>query len=264
MFRITILLVLLQINSAYADLHWQPVPTAPDSHHKRGAKTLLLTDLDETQPVEIVLIHSDLTRSDLSHDSATIQLKPTGKNSYHALFAQQYSEGLEVSAIRYIYLNGRPVDASPQELLNETTSRLQIIPAPLPREHWKYESRNSYFFKILFDGNPLASHPILASTSFGSSQIMHTNEDGIVTLTIPEDFPKIIVQRNATPPGELRLFTSIEADGTRHETSLSAPYSVSPQNWKSASLGFLFIGFGALTGLLLIRKLPAYNRRKRS
>lgn len=259
------ILLILQFQIVHADLYWQPIKKqSGHSHHGRGAKSFSLVDLDKQTPLSTQLIHSDLERSELDASSGTLQLKPTGKSNYHALFAIQNSDEIERSAIRYIYFNGKPVKTSPQDILNLHKASLQIVPAPLPREHWKYESRKSYRFIISLDGNPVADQPILASTAFGSDQILHTDASGVVELTIPEDFPEIIPESRATPPGELRLFTSIEVDGKRYETSLSAPYRVSPRNWKNASLGFLFIGFGGLAGFLLIGKIPAHQRRKKA
>jgi len=262
-----LLLLCLFVPTANADLYWYKQikdPHAKHGGHGRGAKEFYLNDISAELPISAKLIHSDLETAELELNQGIARFKSTRKGNYHALVALQESDKIERSAIRYIYLNGRPVENSPSEIVDLKKAALQITPAPLPREHWKYESRKSYQFLLTFKGEPLTDHPLLATTAYGLNQILHSDADGYVELTIPEDFPEIIPEARATPEGELRLFTSTHVDGKRYEASLSAPYRVSPRNWKSASLGFLFIGLGGVTGLLLSRKIPAQQRRKRS
>lgn len=260
-------LLALFVPTAHADLYWYKQLKNPHAHHGghgRGMKQYYLNDISADLPISVKLIHSDLKTVELSLEQDLAKFKTTGKGNYHALIALQQSEKLERSAIRYLYFNGRPVDHSPSEIVQVKKATLQITPAPLPREHWKYESRKTYHFILSLNGEPLANHPLLATTAYGLNQILHSDDKGYVELTVPEDFPEIIPESRATPEGDLRLFTSTEIAGKRYETSISAPYRVSPRNWKSASLGFLFIGIGGVTGLLLIRKLPAHQRRKKA
>ena len=263
--------ILLFISSlSFADIYWQPVdnPNASGGHgHGRMAKAFQLMGLKEIGLKEgtdtaVSYIHSDLQSSDLSLHGDSVHVKSTGKNNYHALVARQKQDDTHRLAVRYIYSNGRPVNTSPSDLLAINLGGLQIVPSPLPREHWKYKSKSLYRFLITFEGEPLAEHGLLATTRFGSNEILHTDQSGFIELVIPEDFPEIIPLKRATPPGEMQLFSSYSHDGKVYEASMTAAYHPSESSWKSVSLGALVVLIGLIFGFYINRKLPEHNRRK--
>jgi len=259
-------LVLVFMSSvSLADIYWQPVESlkgAGGHGHGRMAKAFQLMGLKDGTDTSVSYIHSDLESSDLSLHGDSVHLKPTGKNNYHALVARQVQDNKHRLAVRYIYNNGRPVNTSPSDLLALNLGGLQIIPSPLPREHWKYKSKSLYRFQVTFEGKPLAEHGLLATTRFGSNEILHTDQSGFIELVIPEDFPEITPKKRATPPGEMQLFSAYSRDGQEYEASMTAAYHPSESSWKSVSLGALVVLIGIVFGFFINRKLPEHNRRK--
>lgn len=259
--RVLLVLLLYWPMLAQADIFWAP-ETA--SRGGRGLQKLKLQGMEKDTTYTASLVHSDLVFAPLSLSVQQVVVKPSGKNNYHALVARSQNPQHRQVALRYLYFNGKPVATSPQDLLAQPLAELEITPDPLPREHWRYESRKTYRFKLTFRGQVQGDHPVLVTTGFGTSKVMHTDSSGLLTLTIPEDFPEIIPMRRATPPGELRLFSTLSAQGVEYETSLSAAYHASAKNWQSTSLGFFVAGMGLLAGVFLGRRVPAHNRRKRA
>lgn len=269
------LILALYHSAAHADLFWQPTRLASSSadsaqstHHSAGKKrkrqkTFALKNKDPQGQLIVELVHSDLARKGIELYGEVAHIRPTGKNNYHVLVAKEETPGVEKLAVRYLYFNGRPVDTSPSDLLAIPLATLQIIPEPLPREHWKYESLKSYTFRVVFNGQPLPDQPVLASTDAGSSQILHTDSEGFLELMVPDDFKTIVPKKRATPPGEFRLFTTYQHESKTFEASISSDYQANAAYWKNKSLGATVIAMGLFAGFALSRRLPAHNRRKK-
>jgi hypothetical protein len=255
-------LLLFVTTSSVANIYWQPVEQTHSSGHGRQAKQFQLMGEQPEFSSVIEFIHSDLVSAPLDKKNSIVTLKPTGKDSYHALVARQKSDDFQSLAVRYIYNNGRPVGTSPSDLLAVELGGLQIIPSPLPREHWRYESLKTYNFNVVLAGAPLADHPLLATTTLGSNKVVHTDDEGRVQLFIPEDFPEIVPLKRATPAAELQLFSAVEKDGVTYEASLTTAYHASETSWKSVSLGAGVALAGIVFGFVINRRLPEHSRRK--
>ncbi|WP_428036288.1 hypothetical protein [Amphritea sp.] len=246
---------------AQADLYWQPEPVKGGGHG--GPKLFRLIDQSPLAQSAAMLLHSDLQRSPLEPQGGVYRVKATGKNSYHALVATEQGNDFQHMAVRYLYFSGKPVDTSPSDLLAEPLGALEIVPDPLPREHWRYTSGKTYRFIVQFKGEPLQEQPVLVMTALGSTEILHTDADGVLTIAIPDDFTHVVAGVRANPPGELRIFSELKRDGIGYQTSLSTAYFVNESSWKSANLGAGVALGGLLFGFWLNRRLPAHSRRKK-
>lgn len=249
--------------SLCADIYWQPEASPPGQQHGRALGVFTLAGSASSSDVAVTLIHPDRVRSALTLTHQQVQLRPSGKNSYHALLAQQDTAQVHYSAVRYLYLNGRPTGISPDQLLAEPLAPLQIIPDPLPREHWRYESGRTYYFRLALHGQPLADQALLATTSNGASQVLHSDDQGRISLLIPDDFAEVVPGRGATPPAQLRLFTSWQTPQQTYHSSLSADYHPNPAHWQRTLWGSVVIALGMGGGLLLGRRIPGQQGRKK-
>ncbi len=246
---------------AQADLYWQPEPAKGGGH--RGPKLFRLIDQSPSAQSSVMLLHSDLQRSPVESKAGLYRVKGTGKNSYHALVAQEQGDDFQHMAVRYLYFNGKPVDTSPSDLLDQSLGALEIVPDPLPREHWRYTSGQSYRFIVRFNGQPLKEQPVLVMTALGSTEILHTDTAGVLDIVIPDDFPDVVPGVRKNPPGELRIFSELTREGIGYQTSLSMDYFVNTSSWKRTDLGAGVALGGLIFGLWLNRRLPAHSRRKK-
>ena len=270
-------LMLCPVAASQAQLAWQPAMHAATSHaghgkHEghgkkavsghRGPKRFQLTGQLEST-VDISLIRPDLTTVEMPNNGDNVTVRPSGMGNYHELVARQSAAGREDVAVRYLYMNGKTSGNSPSDLLAQPLSRLQLIPAPLPREHRRYLTRKPYQFEVRFDGELMPEQPVTLRTQGGSQQDLLADKRGILTVVFPEDFEEIHKGRRKNRPGDWQLSTYIRMDDVLYRTSLSAPYSPSPANWQSYSLGALVAALGFGVGLVANRRVPEQSRRKK-
>lgn len=202
--------------------------------------------------VQARMIAPDLTVHTLEAKGAAFPMPNTGMEYYHVLVASRSAEGRVETAIRYVPRVGRPSGHSPAEVVALPKARLEIVPDPLPREHWRYEGKRSAGFLLRFDGHPLAGQAIRLKTAQGSELVTQTDGRGRAEIVVPDDLDPAAGQRQA---GEMTLIAEYrDVQGILHVTTLSAAYAPSPAHWKSLPLG-AFMGLVGLVGGLAARPL---------
>ncbi|MCW8957998.1 MAG: DUF4198 domain-containing protein [Gammaproteobacteria bacterium] len=260
--RMTLLFTLLGLCSgaAHAALLWQPAPPEPTqqggAHQghggQRGGKPFLL---QEGAGAEAEIWLPTLVRRPLQVDeSGRVLVGGTGSDNYHLLYAKKVEGNREQVALRYHYQHGKPSEASPALLVNQDKTALEIIPAPLTREHQRYTSLKSHDFIVRFDGKPLAGHPVTLRSSNGSEINGETDRKGRITFHLPDDFTDVKPGRSNNSPAEFVLGTAHEMDGRSYQTTLSAPYYVSPSHWRSTGGGLMAMLVGVVTGFVVLRR----------
>ncbi|MCP3663663.1 MAG: hypothetical protein GY696_14440, partial [Gammaproteobacteria bacterium] len=167
-------------------------PTAPQQatmQHNRGPKTVTLNNADGA---DIKLWLPDLSTRPIEAPMDQITLPSTGVDNYHALVATK-NWGSEVEVVtRYEYMRGKPNGHSPLELVNAIKSELEVVPSPLPRDHYRYHSNQKWGFLVRYHGQPLAKIPLQLETTNGSVMSSETDNSGIAYFTLPDDFPDMV------------------------------------------------------------------------
>ena len=259
--RLVILAALLVGLTPVAEaMVWQPAPQKP--HAGRMAAKML--HLEGGEGAQAYLIHPDLERQALGiiDQQGMLKFKPSGKENYHALLAIREQDKLTEVAIRYLFLHGKPTGNSPSELTHSDKVELEIVPNPLPREHWRYASNQEVAFIVRFRGQPLANFPVTVSTSNGSSLKLKTAQDGRLHVRVPDDFKVVNVGRRNNPPAEWQIRVEHENGGFQFRTSLSADYLADSNHWQPLSWGLVAMAGGMLvTGALTIRRRPQKTAR---
>lgn len=238
-----ILLLSALLSPAQAALTWQPAP-AGDGHPR--AKALLLKD---GEGARVRLILPSLTEKTLEIEDRPLVLRGTGMDNYHALVASRSTGPLHETAIRYVYLHGKPSGHSPSALTAAHKARLEIRPDPLPREHWRYQANHPAAWQLLFDGRPLAEAEVMLATSQGSRLALNTDARGRLRTALPDDFAETKPGRRGNRPAEFVLEARHQAGEETFITRLSAAYSVDDGHWKPTSAGAAVLGGGLLLGL---------------
>lgn len=216
--------------------------------------------------VEARMIAPDLAVHPLEARGGAFPMPRTGMDYYHVLVATRAAEGQVETAIRYVPVGGRPSGHSPAEVVGLSKARLEIVPDPLPREHWRYQGDQAARFVLRFDGRPLPDQALRLMTAKGSEATLRTDARGRAGIVVPDDLDPAAGQRQA---GEMTLVAEHrDAEGVVHLTTLSASYAPSPAHWKSLPLG-AFMGLaGVIGGLaarpLLLRAAKPLPKRKSS
>lgn len=255
MYRTLLLLTLATPAMAHADMVWSSVD--PDGHaahtaaghggHGRpGAEQI---DLLYGDGASAVMWLPTLAQRPLALDQGSARITPSGMDNYHLLYAVRETAAVHETALRYHYLRGKPSDRSPAELVYAEKAPLEIVPAPLPREHSRYQSATRVTFLLRFQGKALVDHPVTLETTNGLRTGLISDARGRITFELPDDFQRVAIGRDNNAPAEFFLHTR-HSDGHRdYVTSLSAEYHVNPRHWQSQS-GALWSGLaGLMTGL---------------
>ncbi|MEW6691507.1 MAG: hypothetical protein AB1340_01565 [Pseudomonadota bacterium] len=239
---------------AGGELAWRPpAPAAGQASHGGHATKSSGWRLDGMgEGVQARMIAPDLSVHSLEARGVAFPMPRTGMDYYHALVASRAGEWRVETAIRYVPLGGRPSGHSPAEVVALPKARLEIVPDPLPREHWRYQGDQAARFALRFDGQPLAGRAMRLTSAKGSELVVQTDARGRAEIVVPDDLDPAAGQRQA---GEMTLVAEHrDGQGVLHVTTLSAAYAPSPAHWKSLPLG-AFMGVAGLVGGLAARPL---------
>ena len=272
--------LMIAFGSAQATMVWQPLPkpkqpqgehaghgTAQQGqqtqgqNHRRGGKPFRLIDGEGAQAK---LWAPSLALSNVELNKGKSKIAGTGVNNYHALIALRESENSVDAAIRYLYMHGKPSGESPSKLTNASKLQLEIMPHPLPREHWRYQALKEATFVIKWQGMPLANSEVTLTTSNGTELNLISSSLGIISLPIPDDFSEIKPGRRNNKPAEFVLTASHQQADKVYQTTLSAPYYVSPSYWQSNQLALWMMGIGFIGGLGLVRLIPRPKKGRKA
>lgn len=191
-------------------------------------------------------------RVDTAAAAGNYTVTGTGLDNYHVLVAERQLGNSTESAIRYVYMHGKPSGESPELLINQRKLDLEIVPSPLPREHWRYQGEKTYHFKLLFKGKPLADTAIEMVTSNGSTIAQMTDQQGEIALTLPDDFINVKAGRSNNRPANFILTVQHQNPHHQYITTYSSAYYVNPSHWKIKWEGFAVMVIGFLGGLIFI------------
>jgi hypothetical protein len=237
----------------------QVTPASAHQHH-RGPKQIALPDAEQAR---ITFWKPDLTSVSLQAAQGQITLPNTGMGNYHALVVEKDRGERVETLIHYAYLRGKPSQRSPAALAGLQKTRFEIVPDPIPREHYHYFSNQTWGFLLRLDGQPVPNTEVVLQTDHGSRVTGSTDQAGRVSLQLPDDFPGIRPGQRDKRSAEFRVNAQIPLDDKTYHTTLSADYRVNPAHWQSFSWGVAMAGLGFLAGGMLGRVGKGNHKEKR-
>jgi len=194
-------------------------------------------------------------------DGARIEAAAPKIGNYHWVVArEETADVVRVASTAWYF--GNPGE-SPAALLAESRHELEIVPAPLPREHGAYRESEKWRFLVRANGAPLPGQPLTLETEFGSRSAFVTDADGYATVLFPRDF-RTRAEREADGGHAPRrakfvLATEREGLGRRYATAFNYTYGADGDRNRSLGWGVFFgvVGMAAATPLLRRRALKA-------
>jgi hypothetical protein len=176
--------------------------------------------------------------------------------NYHWVVAREESpEAVKVASTAWYF--GNPGD-SPKELLKAQKHELEIVPAPLPREHGRYRESEKWRFLVRFHGQPLAGQALKLETEFGSRSSFVTDAAGFATVLFPRDFKPAREEDehagHGRRYGKFVLSAEKEADGKRYLTAFNLNYGEDADRNRSLGWGAAFGLIGMLAATPLLRR----------
>lgn len=181
--------------------------------------------------------------------------------NYHWLQATEASQvGVVTASTAHYFSNPGP---APTAMLHLAKADLEIVPQPLPREHWRYRAGETWEFLIRFKGEPVRDMGVRLETSAGTQQVFRTDGEGVLRVTFPADVA------NEAPKGghdhgrggQNRFVLAVgltDQDGRYYLTGFNHVYGAAADADANRSLA-AGLGFLALGGLVAV---PLVVRRK--
>lgn len=223
--------------------------TQPTQHH-RGEKRI---NLENADGATITLWKPDLSTQPLSLNHGGVTIPMTGMDNYHAIVAEKDWGNHKEAVIRYEYRFGPPSKQSPSRLAGEQKTEFEIVPDPIPREHYRYHSQQTWGFLVRFNGRPVNDHEVRLQTDNGTQLSATSDPNGRVSFQIPDDFPGVIEGNRDKRISQFTVSSEFQQDDRRYTTQLNADYRINPVHWQSTRLGLLVVGIGFLAGGFLGR-----------
>ncbi|MES9969788.1 MAG: hypothetical protein ABW092_07110 [Candidatus Thiodiazotropha sp.] len=224
--------------------------SAQPAHHHRGEKRI---NLENADGATITLWKPDLSTQPLSLEHGGITIPMTGMDNYHAIVAEKDWGDHKETVIRYEYRFGPPSKQSPSLLAGEQKTEFEIVPDPIPREHYRYHTQQTWDFLVRFNGGPVQDHEISLQTTNGTQLSTTSDPNGRVRFQIPDDFPDLVEGERDRRTGQFTISGEYHQDEKRFTTQLNADYRINPAHWQSTRLGLLVVGIGFLAGGFLGR-----------
>ncbi|MDR1999947.1 MAG: DUF4198 domain-containing protein [Zoogloeaceae bacterium] len=195
---------------------------------------------------------------------AKIEVADAETGNYHWVQVRDEKEqhvGI-ATTVWYSSLSG----PSPSRLLETEHSELEIVPAPLPREHANYRESEKWRFAVRYKGQPLSGQRLLLETENSSRSTFVTDAQGVATVLFPRDFDG--KSGDSSHGARLRagfvLSTEYLSDGRHFVTAFNASYGEDADRKHSLGWGAVFGVFGMLSALPLLRRRKRIASKEQS
>lgn len=196
-------------------------------------------------------------------EGARIESAAPKVGNYHWVVAREEgADAVRVASTAWYFANP---GNSPKDLLGVPKHELEIVPAPLPREHRSYREAEKWRFLVRFNGKPVAGQAVVLETEFGSRTTALTDASGHATVVFPRDFKPIqkAVGEGGDARGRGRFVLTVEKEegGRRYLTAFNHTYTQDPERGRSLAWGVAFGVLGMAAATPLLRRRPQNSNR---
>lgn len=197
-------------------------------------------------------------RRRLPLDMAGAKLDKPASGGFHWLAAREELGGT-VRVASSVYYYGERGAANPTDMFMTQKHELEIVPQPYPREHSRYRANEDWKFLVRFNGQPLPDRKVVLETSNGSRSELISDAQGVVVVSIPEDFKAEGEQGGGHGRrGADFVLAAEHADGDRHYlTAFNGSYGPDAFGQRSIVIGLAFTLLGMLGAVPLLRHRKA-------
>jgi hypothetical protein len=133
-------------------------------------------------------------------------------------------------------------------LTAQQKTEFEIVPDPIPREHYRYHSQQRWGFLVRFNGQPVRDLEVRLQTSNGTHLSTTSDAEGRVVFRIPDDFPDLVEGERDRRLSQFTASSEYIQEDKRYTTQLNADYRINPSHWQSTPWGLLVIGVGFIAG----------------
>ncbi len=178
-----------------------------------------------------------------------------GMGNYYWMIARSESpeQITTASTVKYFANPG----AAPTQMLGLAKSELEIVPQPLPREHWQYRERENWKFLVRYRQRPLPGAKVHFETAAGSRADVVADANGIASVIFPTDLPAPANHAGGhgmAPGGEFLLAVTHEDGASRYLSTFNYTYSRDAMAGRSIWAGSAFMLLGGILAVPLLRR----------
>ena len=229
---------------------WTTAPLLTIKTRSSGERAVQVDNLQVAQ----VDAYSSQSRDGARHlplDLAGARLDQPKVGGFHWLSAREQVGNLEKVASTVYYYNHPGVN--PQSMLLARKYALELIPQPIPREHSRYRSGETWPFLLRFNGQALPNHPVQLDTQNGTHLSLRSDGQGVLHLLFLHDF-KLQPASSQRRSAGFVVTTAYQQNGYHYQTSFNGQYAPGALDGRSLALGMGFMFFGMLVAAPLLRQ----------
>jgi len=245
-------------------INWTDAPLLIlDKKRTRGYKRIVFKGLR----VDEATVHHGAAKESwtvaVKENVAKIKNRGGKQGGYYWIGALSENDDVVQSVATAIYFpNPGP---APRGMLSLQKTALDISPVHLPREHQHFRAGEEWDFRIRLNGKPLANAPVVFETANRTSEVLKTNQEGLVSIPFPFDFPDEAESADhATQDhdhGHARrkkadfvLTVEQDAYGRKYVSHFNYHYTTGAFYKKDLALGIGFALFGMIAAAPLLRR----------
>lgn len=185
-------------------------------------------------------------------------LDKPASGGFHWVAAREEQEGAVLVAST-VQSFGERGAKDPTAMFMQQKHELEIIPQPFPREHSRYRANEDWKFLVRFNGRPLAGQKVAFESQNGSKSEFVSDEQGVVTIHLPDDFKVEADLPAGAMKGRMRgadfvLATEQTEQGKTYVTAFNSSYGPNAYENRSLVMGAGFTLLGMLGAIPLVRQ----------
>ena len=252
---------------------WTAFPTLKTRMSGEGRERRVVTIVPQGIVANSIDAYSNNLKDAKAHrqlvlDMAGARLDKPESGGFHWLAARE-EQGDKVKVASTVYFFSDRGAQNPTALFMQPKHELQIIPQPYPREHSRYRANEDWKFLVHFNGKPLANQWVRLETQNGTKADWISDAQGVVTVSIPDDFKKVEQQKAAGAHDHGRrsadFVLAVEhiEGGKSYLTAFNGSYGKDAFDQRSLAmgLGFTLLGMIGAAPLLRQRKKQAADTK---
>lgn len=204
-------------------------------------------------------------RRQLPLDMAGARLDKPARGGFHWLAAREEQNG-RVKVASTVYFFSNP-GKNPTALFMQQKHELELIPQPYPREHSRYRANEDWKFLVRFNGKLLVGQKVSLETQNGSKSELISDEQGVITVRMPDDF-KPEDEKAAAGMHEHRrrssdfVLATEHVDGAKNYlTAFNSSYGTDALDQRSLAMGLGFMLLGMLGATPLLRQRETIKKK---
>jgi hypothetical protein len=183
--------------------------------------------------------------------------------NYHWLQAGESTRfGVFTASTVQFFANPGP---APTAMLQLAKADLEIVPQPLPREHWRYRAGETWNFLVRFHGRPVPDMGVRLETSGGTQKVYKTDGQGLVRVTFPDDVSSAPARPGGHDHGSsgqndfVLAVALTDSAGHYYLTGFNHVYAAAADAGRSLPAGLAFLAVGGVIALPLTLRRKEKN-----